>query len=252
MKLRHFAFAALSLVTASALAAPAPANFTPPQKKAIQKIVRDYLINNPQVLVESFQVLQTQRAKQKLSKSELAIKANAQQLFHDPNTPSVGSPKAKVYIAEFFDYQCGHCRAVAPTIERIIKKDKNVKFFFKELPIFGGASKYAAKAGLAANAQGKYMPYHRAVFSATDVLTEQKVQSLAQKAGLNVAKLTTEMNKPEYEAQIRANFALAEKLGIMGTPAFVISNKAGTKFQFFPGAVDEATLQKGIAAVQSK
>jgi protein-disulfide isomerase len=252
MKLRFLAMTALTFATASVLAANTTHThvFTPIQKKAIEKIVHKYLVAHPEVLVEASQALQAQQQQQQQSKAMQAISANKKALFHDPNTPVAGNPNGSVNVVEFFDYQCGHCRTVFPIIESIMQKDKNVKFFFKELPIFGGASKYAAKVALAANAQGKYLSLHDAIFSAKDALTKDKVNQFAQEAGLDVSKLTSEIQKPKYEAMVRANFALAQKLGIMGTPAFVISNKAETKFQFIPGATSEQGLQAAIQAVQ--
>lgn len=245
---RALTITTLSLVTTAVLAAGT--TFTPKQKTAIEKIVHSYLVAHPEVLVEASQALQAKQAQQQQSKAMAAISANKKALFHDPNTPTAGNPDGNVYLVEFFDYQCGHCRAVFPAIEHIMQKDKNVKFFFKELPIFGGASKYAAKAALYANTQGKYMPLHDALFSAKDMLTKDKVNQFAQQAGLNVATLTNTIQSPKYEAMIRANFALAQKLGIMGTPAFIVSNKAETKFQFIPGATSEQGLQAAIQAVQ--
>jgi protein-disulfide isomerase len=257
MKLRSLAITAVSLLSATAtFAAPTVSHstksrvFTPVQKTAIEKIVHQYLVQHPEVLVEASQALQAKQVQAQQGKAMQAISANKEALFNDPNTPTAGNPNGNVYVVEFFDYQCGHCRTVFPVIESIMAKDKNVKFFFKELPIFGGASKYAAKAALASNKYGKYLAFHDKLFSAKNMLDEDKVKQLAQQSGLDVKKLTAEMQDPKYEAAIRANFALAQKLGIMGTPAFVVSNKAETKFQFIPGATDEQGLQAAIQAVQ--
>ncbi len=258
MVLRLLRFTALALVATSSLALPPAVHtstkahaFTSTQKTAIEQIVRNYLIQHPEVLVEASQALQNQQANQQESQSIKAIAANKKALFNDPNTPTAGNPNGDVYLVEFFDYQCGHCRAMSDVIKKVMAQNKNVKVFFKELPIFGGASVYAAQAALAANAQGKYVVLHNAIFSAQDTLTQEKVNQLAQTAGVDVAALTREMQKPVYAAQVRANFALAQKLGIMGTPALVISNKAQTKFQFIPGATSMSNLQAALAAVQN-
>ena len=179
-----------------------------------------------------------------------AIEANKRQLFNDPNTPTAGNPNGNVYFVEFFDYQCGHCREVYKVVKNIMAKDSNVKFIFKELPIFGGPSKYAAKAALAANKEGKYLELHNKLFESQEMLTQAKIKTYITSINLDVDKLTREMQNPKYEKDIRGNFALAQKLGIMGTPAFVISNKAETRFQFIPGAASEQRLQAAIQAVQ--
>ena len=247
---RLLTLSSLALISSAVISAPSQKEFTITQTKAIEKIVHNYLLKNPDVLVQAVEVLRKEKSEKEETRAYKAIKANVKPLFHDPGTPSAGAPNASVYIAEFFDYQCGHCRAVAPEIKKLMASNKNVRVFFKELPIFGGASKFAAKAALASQKQGKYVAFHNALFSDDNPLDKQSVLNYAKKAGLNISQLSNEMNKPQYEAQLRSNFALAEKLGIMGTPAFVISNKAGTKFEFFPGAVDKSTLEKGIEAVQ--
>lgn len=256
MKLRSLAIAACSLTAATTFAAsnvPAStqkATFTPAQKNAIHVIIHSYLVKHPEVLVEASQALQAKQAQQQQSQAMRAIAANKQQLFNDPNSPTAGNPNGDVYLVEFFDYQCGHCKEVYKSVKDIMAKDSNVKFIFKELPIFGGASKFAAKAALAANKEGKYLELHDKLFETKDMLTQAKVRAYITSINLDVDKLTREMQDPKYEANIRANFALAQKLGIMGTPAFVISNKAETKFQFIPGATSEQGLQAAIQAVQ--
>lgn len=250
-------FILFGLTTIASLAAPAFTNsnqaiFTPPQKTAIQKIVHDYLIQHPEVLVEATRALQAKEASQQNTETSSAITAEKKALFNDPMTPTAGNPNGTVYIVEFFDYQCGHCRSVANIVKTVLAKNPNVKWFFKELPIFGDESKYAAVAALAANQQGQYLPFHNALFAVPDGLSKETVNEVAQNLHLDVSALTTEMQKPSYEAAIQANFALAQKLGIMGTPAFVISNKAETQFQFIPGATDEQGLQTAIRAVQTQ
>lgn len=250
---RKFSITAIALFTAGAAYAAAPTTsptFSPKQTKAIEKIIRSYLVANPQVLVEVAQSLELQKRQKQQSQAMTAIGKNKQDLFANPDSPAIGPKKPTAYVVEFFDYQCGHCRAVAPAVTNIMKKDKTVRFVFKELPIFGGASKLAAQAALAANKHGKYKAVHDALFSATSALNKQSVLKYATKAGLNASKISKEMNKHDIEKQLRDNFQLAQKLGIMGTPAFVISNGAMTKFQFVPGAVDESRLQAMIQAVQ--
>ncbi len=251
--MKKLLISAVALCSASAMAVgthPGEASFSPQQTHAIEKIIRNYLIANPQVLVETAQALKLQQMQRQQTQANAAIEQNKQQLFHDPKTPSIGPAKPKAYVVEFFDYQCGHCRAVAETVKNIIGKDKSVKFIFKELPIFGGASKLAAQAALAADKYGKYKPVHDHLFSTSDKLSKQSILDFTTKAGLNAHKIANDMKKTSINTQIKDNFKLAQKLGIMGTPAFVIGNGALTKFVFLPGAVDEARLEATIKAVQ--
>ncbi len=249
-------------------AVPAAANntqtksnmFSPEQVKDIQKIIHDYLVKNPKVLLEASQALQKQAAIKAQKTALAAIAKNKKQLFHDAATPTAGNPNGDVVIVEFFDYQCGHCKEMNPIIISILKQDKDVQVVFKELPIFGANSTNAAKAALASIKQGKYLQFHEAMLAAKNPLTPKKVMTIAKKVGLNINQLKKDMALPATTQQIRDNFKLAEKLKLVGTPAFVIANKASTtsaanssqpmKVKFIPGSTSQANMQQQIDAVK--
>ncbi|MCH9769802.1 MAG: DsbA family protein [Gammaproteobacteria bacterium] len=255
MKNKILSIIAAVLLTVSAVAiAATPAkistDFTPAQTKQIQDIVHSYLVKNPGVLLEASQALQRQQLARIQKAAVVAIKSNSQKLFNNAASPSVGNVNAPIQMIEFFDYQCGHCKAMRPVIAKLIKNNPNVRVIFKELPIFGANSTFAAKAALASVKQGKYYAFHNALLAASDPLTNDKVFSVAKKVGLNVAKLKKDMQNRAYAMQIKANFKLAENLRLIGTPAFVFGNKQHTKFQFIPGAAPAAQLQQAIDAVK--
>ena len=239
--------AALSLVATTAFANN---SFTPTQQQDIEQIVHSYLVAHPEVLVEAAQALQAQQSEQQQDSVTKVIAANKAQLFHDPNTPSFHAKNTKAYLVEFFDYQCGHCRSVAPEVKAVMAENKNLTVIFKELPIFGDSSDYAARMALIANNHGDYLALHDALFATIDTLSKQKVNDLAVQAGLSTADFASEINNPIYEKRIQDNFTLAQNLGIMGTPAFVISNVSETKFQLIPGATDKQGLETAIQAVE--
>lgn len=226
--------------------------FTANQVTQLHQIIRDYIIQNPDVLVEASKTLQAQQEKKMEVTAMAAIEKNKPSLFNDPHTPSIGNKDAAVSVVEFFDYQCGHCRQMTPVIEKLVTEDKNLRVIFKELPIFGGTSSFAAKAGLAAAMQNhsKYYKFHNLLLSATGALTAPIVMDLAKKAGLNVVQLKKDMDLPVVDDQIKSNFKLAQELKIMGTPTFVIGNKAETKFSYIPGATSLEDLKAKIASVQ--
>lgn len=226
------------------------ASFTPAQVTQIQDVIHDYLVKNPQVLVEASQALQAQQEKQMQASAMGAIAQNKSALFNDTQSPSVGNKDAAVTVVEFSDYQCGHCHEMSPIVDKVISQDKNVRFIFKELPIFGGMSQYAAKAALASEKQNKYYAFHTSLFSVSGPLTKEKVMEAAKKAGLNIVELNKDMALPTIDAQIKSNFQLAQALKIMGTPTFVVSNKAQDKFRFIPGATSINDLQTQIKSVQ--
>lgn len=223
---------------------------TASQVKQIEGVIHNYLINNPQVLLEASRALQAQQQKQMEHSAIAAVKANAMGLFNDPNSPSVGNKNAQTVLVEFFDYQCGHCRQMAKTVEKVVSNDQDVRVIFKELPIFGGMSKFAAEAALAAAKQGKYYQFHNMLFDVQGPLTKTKVMDLAKKAGLNVTQLKSDMKSTAVSAQIKANFQLAKALRVMGTPTFVVSNKQQTKFRYIPGATSLNNLEANIKSVR--
>ena len=228
--------------------------FTPQQKKEIEGIVHDYLVNNPQILVEASQALQKQTEAEQEKFALSAIQKNTKQLFNDPASPVVGNTNGNVSLVEFFDYQCGHCKEMNTVVQSIIKKDNNLRVVFKELPIFGSNSQFAAKVALAVYklaGSAKYYTFHDALLDTTNPLTNDKVFAIAQKEGLNIDQLKKTMDSPDITQQLRANFQLAQSLKLIGTPTFVIGNKALTNFEFIPGATSEKNLQDLLKQVSS-
>jgi protein-disulfide isomerase len=232
-------------------AVPAPA-MTEAQVKDIQKIVHDYLIQNPQVLVEASQAYQDQENAKAKTKTQQAVIKNAKALFTSPHTPTVGNLSGDVTVVEFLDYQCSHCREMSTIIGSLIKADNKVRFVVKDLPIFGGSSKYAALASIAAIKQGpdKYMAFHKGLLETPPPLTDKKVLEIAKNAGLNVAQLEADMKDKATDAQISDNFKMAQELGLLGTPAFIISNRTGTLVEYVPGAVTLDSLKQSISKVR--
>jgi protein-disulfide isomerase len=142
---------------------------------------------------------------------------------------------------EFFDYNCPYCRKVAPTVVELEEADPDLRLVYKEFPILGPGSQFAARAALAATKQGKYLPFHAALMQATEQVTEQSVMEIARAVGLDTEQLTADMQAPAIEDAITRNLRLANALGINGTPSFVIGQ------EIVPGAADLGTLQHLIA-----
>lgn len=239
---------------ATAMASPAimAANaMSPEQQKEVEKVVHDYLVNNPEVLVEASQALQQKQQQTMQQQAKAAILENASQLF-DGKIAVSGNPKGKVTLVEFFDYQCIHCKKMAPTIGELIKKDSNLRVVYKEFPIFGKSSEMASKAALAAGMQGKYQQMHDALFKADKRLDNQVIMSTAKSIGLNMQKFEQDMASQEVLNQLQANRELAEKMHLMGTPAFVVASTPAGQFNaksepaFIPGAASVDVLQELI------
>jgi len=227
------------------------------QKKAVEKVVHDYLVNNPEVLMEASQALQQKQQQNMQQQAQAAILQNANQLFSDKMT-TLGNPKGNVTLVEFFDYQCIHCKKMSPVISDLIKKDSNLRVVYKEFPIFGKSSDAASRAALAAAMQGKYLPMHEALINQEKRLNDQIIDDAAKSIGLDMAKFKTDMASKEVTDALEANRQLAEKLRLMGTPAFIVAStpdgqfKTGTQPAFIPGAASAEALQDLIKKAGAK
>lgn len=249
MKLKKLITAgALLTAMASPALMAADAAMTDEQKKAVEKVVHDYLVNNPEVLMEASQALQQKQQQNMQQQAQAAILENAGQLFTD-NMTVLGNPKGNVTLVEFFDYQCIHCKKMAPVISGLIKKDSNLRVIYKEFPIFGESSDMASKAALAAAMQGKYQAMHEALILQEGRLNDKIINEAAQKVGLDMTKFKTDMESKAVSDALNANRKLAEKLHLMGTPAFIVAStptgqfKVGSQPAFIPGAASEQALQ---------
>ena len=163
------------------------------------------------------------------------------ELLNDPASPVGGNPDGDVTLVEFFDYQCPYCKTIFPSIQALLAEDRNLRYVFKEFPILGKASVFAARAALAAHRQGKYLEFHMAVMPAKGKLTEARVMRLAKTAGLDTDRLRRDMADGTIDDMIRRNLELASALNVNGTPAFVIGDK------IVRGAIDLAALKKLIS-----
>ncbi|MCH8834790.1 MAG: DsbA family protein [Proteobacteria bacterium] len=168
------------------------------------------------------------------------------ELLNDPASPVGGNPDGDVTLVEFFDYQCPYCKTIFPSIQELLAEDRKLRFVFKEIPVLGKDSVFAARAALAARRQGKYLEFHMALMPARGKLTESRVMGLAEKVGLDVDRLRRDMAERTIGDMIRRNLELADALGIDGTPAFIIGDTQ------VPGAVEIDTLKTLIARARQR
>ena len=154
-------------------------------------------------------------------------------LFRHADDPIVGNAAGDVTLVEFFDYHCGYCRSMVGNLRNLVDGDKQIRFVMKELPVLGPDSVTAAKAALAASKldPAKYYDFHLALMQSKDIGLETVLKIAAAK-GYDPKALKAEMDAPWIQERLDANHALAESLGINGTPSFVIGKT------LIPGAVD--------------
>ncbi len=226
------------------------ANVSPAEKAKIEAVVHEYLLRKPEILVEAMQNLQQKQFEQaqETVKQTQKTAANYQKaLFNQADDPIVGNPNGKITIVEFFDYQCPHCIDMVPTMEAIIKANPDVRVIYKEFPIRGPLSDYAARAALAARIQGKYQVLSQALLTANKPLTQETVLDLAKKVGLDIETLKKDINSSLINKQINENIRLAQNLKLLGTPAFFIGKTDGKgEISYVPGQLDQKQLQNII------
>lgn len=219
------------------------ASFSKDQVKEVQKIVHDYLLNNPEILQETADALRAKQQMETKRIQETAISKNHQQIFDDANSPSVGAAKPSVYLVEFFDYQCGHCKYLQKAVDKLLKNNSGLKVILKEFPIFGESSEVAARVALAANKQGKYWAVHEALMAAQNPMTEVKALAAAKTSGCNMRRLKKDMNSPSIKAMLLANGKLANALRLQGTPALIFANASQANPILIPGGMPEMAMQ---------
>ena len=217
------------------------AEITPEQRKAIEAIIHDYLMQNPDVLIDALHEAEAKANSDADLKAAQVLRDRRHEVFDDPATPVGGNPQGDVTIVEFFDYRCPYCKQVHPAIQKLLDQDRKLRFVYKEFPVLGEQSDIAAHAALAARLQGKYEPLHNAMMAAKGQITEDVVYRLAGSVGLDVDRLKRDMKDPEIDQALSANRALAKALELRGTPGFVIGD------HLIPGAIDFDALKTMVA-----
>ena len=219
------------------------AQFNAAQRDEIGKIVKEYLLANPSILVEMSEKLQKIQQEEQNVKREKVLSSAKQSIFRSPVDYTLGDDDADVTVVEYFDYNCGWCKRALNEVTKLTEADSKVRVVMKEFPIFGEHSEYAARAALASKAQGKYWEFHVAMMKEQRV-TKDNVMQIAERVGLDVTKLSEEMEKPKYSAAIKETQQIATSLGIEGTPGFIIDS------QINPGYVPFDRLQQMVADVR--
>lgn len=242
-KLLGICLLVLSLGATSPAISGADDNLSGKQRQEIEKIIHQYIMDNPKVILDAVARLQATEESAKEEQVKATLTSSRDLLLNDPDTPIGGNPNGDVTVVEFFDYRCGYCKKVYPSLKKVVNTDKNVRYVFKEFPILGPESVDASKAALAISRidATKYQAFHDALMTSRGSLTKSKLLKYAADVGVDPKAVEKEMGSPEIEKIIRKNYDLAQSLNISGTPAFVIGN------ELIPGAVDYATLKNLIA-----
>lgn len=147
-------------------------------------------------------------------------------LERDPTAPVLGNPKGDVTLTEFFDYNCPHCKTLLPTMQKLIAADPKLRVVFREWPVFGEGSEFAARAALAALQQGKYWPVHSALMGIRGRATETTVRRALTGTGVDEQRLTRDMDSAAVSDHIAGSYRLADHMGLVGTPTLIAGDEA--------------------------
>jgi protein-disulfide isomerase len=212
-----------------------------PVENLTDAAIERYIRSHPEVIEQSLQTLEAKREAEQRERQKVAIKTKQNELLHDPASPVSGNPKGEITLVEFYDYRCGFCKRAASAVTELQKVDPRVRVVYKDFPILGEPSELAAKAALASQAQGKHKAFHEALLASDGDMTKNKILKIATAIGLNPKRLEADMTNPKWQAVIVKNRALAQELGIAGTPGFIVGN------ELVPGALDLNGLRELIA-----
>ena len=199
-------------------------------------------------MLEVNNVLEAKMDKIQSERMAVAVKENADELFRPTGSPIAGNAKGDVTMIEFFDYNCGYCKKAFVDVAQAIDKDKQVKLVLKEFPILSKGSEEAARVALAAKMQGKYWEFHRAMLETQGQANEASALKVAEKLGLDMTKLKKDMASAEVKKEIDDTRKLATKMGIQGTPHFIVGDR------IIPGAPENLAelLGKNVADVRKE
>lgn len=215
------------------------AKFTDGQKTQIQEIIKSYLMENPNVISEAMQAYQMKMQQEKTVSAEKALVESYAELT-SKDLPSAGKADGDVTVVEFYDYFCGYCKKAFSDVNVILETDKNVRVVFMEMAILGPPSEVAARWSQAAHKQGKFFEFHKAMMTTPDRVDETGIEQIAKTVGMDIEKAKVDAASEEVKAEIAKHRDLALKLGIQGTPGFVVGKK------LYPGYLGEDGMKAAI------
>ncbi len=225
---------------------PAIADGKPLSKTQVEQIVRNYLLKNPEILIEMSQILDAKQQSQSANKFSENLQSVIFELENGDGGGVMGNPNGTTIIYEFSDYNCPFCKQMGPLVKKALEENGNVKVILKEFPILGASSKLASTAALAAKMQGKYQQAHFALIAAKGRLSENKIYKLLGAAGIDIDRLKKDMKSPAIAQAIAKNLEIGQLLGINGTPAFIASQK------LYPGALSQEQFAQMLKAAEKK
>jgi protein-disulfide isomerase len=206
----------------------------------VKELVLETILENPEIVMQAVDILQRREAAAQAEVQADTLTTQRLLLEQDPNAPVLGNPDGDVTVIEFFDYNCPYCRQAMPEVQSMLDADPNIRLVYREWPILGDGSVFAAKAALASRNQEKYEEFHWALMGMEGRAEEASVLRIADLVGLDIDQLLTDMEGAEIAEHIETTSRLSQALGFNGTPSFVIGD------ELLPGFVEEELLTEAV------
>ncbi len=237
---------AAAILTAVFLANPSQAEMDAAQKAEIEKIVRDYILANPEIVDEAAQALQKKRDQELAEKQTKTIEDQSATIFNSKNQMVLGNPDGPITLVEFFDYNCTYCRRAVSDMTALLQANPDLRMVMKEFPILAPGSVEAARISVAVKelAPDKYLDFHRELFSRPGQASSVKALEVATDLGLDTDALKAAADKADVTAGLQEVHQLATDLGISGTPSYVIGK------EIVPGAIGFDGLQAMVSSLR--
>ncbi|MDD9910009.1 MAG: DsbA family protein [Ahrensia sp.] len=234
--------AAAALLFASATLAPVALALDDSEKAQVEQIIRDYLLANPELMIEVQQALEVKQQAEAQEQAARALTENRGAIFNSPNQGVIGNANGDVTVVEFFDYNCSFCQRAMQDMNALLDGDENLRFVMKELPILSTGSVEASRISTAVYRlyPDRYGEFHNGLLSLQGLKDGARAIEVAGLMGLDIEKLEEEAGKDNVVDAFREANDLATALGVNGTPSYVI----GDEVVF--GALGEEVLREKI------
>lgn len=216
-------------------------------RSEVEKIVREYILENPEIIEEALLELENRSQKAQEEARAETIRAEQDVLLRSAADLVLGNPDGDVTLVEFFDFNCGYCKRAFPDIKALLAEDAQLRVVLKDFPILGPGSIEAAKVALAVKRLGddaSARDFHARLMAMQGQANAGRALSLVEEMGLDRARVEAEMGSPEIETVIASNLALAQLLGLTGTPSFVVGER------IVVGAVGKEPLAEAVRSVR--
>lgn len=212
----------------------------------LNPMIENYLLSDPKLLQRMSVALEDSLRGEEQAKAQAAIASMQDEIFNGPGQIVLGNPEGDVTLVEFFDYNCGYCRNAVPDMATLLAEDPDLRIILKEFPILSNESIDAARVGvLVGETDADYWSFHEALFSARGKVDKAAALAAAQELGLSPVSLEIQMGDERVAKSIQSSYAIAQALGISGTPTYIIGN------EIIPGAIGVEGLRERIANMRA-